>query len=103
MAMTQKQQRAIEEIINDLETAKISADPRRWIDRAEKALIEMISKQPRSLDPMPYKHRAYGDRAVVKLSSFIFQPRPQYEQSSSRYPMQRYAEIDLPSTVRNSH
>lgn len=88
MSLTQKQQRAIEEIIDTLSYAEESGDPMYWIGNAKRAAIDLIPVGQRGLDPKPYKHHAYPDRSSAPLSDYMFKPRPQYEQRGIRYPQQ---------------
>lgn len=88
MAMTKKQQHALEEAVNALITAEASTDPWRWIDRAKETLVGIIPERERSRDPKPYRHHAYPDRSSAPLSGYDFKPRPQYEQRGVYYPLQ---------------
>lgn len=89
MALSKKQKLAIEEIVNALVESESSPNTEYWTGVAKRAAIGLIPERERSLDPAPYKHRAYPDRSSVFLFSYEFNPRPQYVQDHTRYPQSR--------------
>lgn len=93
MALSKRQQRILEDLVNALVIVdEGTQNVRYWTGIAKGKAVELIPEAQRILDPMPFRHRAYGDRAIVPLSSFVFSPRPAYVQERSRYPKYPYEE-----------
>lgn len=76
MALTKKQQRALENIVNALINAEASPNWLYWMGIAKKEAIDLIPEDQRVLDPQPYKHKAYPDRSAVDLSGLLVQAPP---------------------------
>lgn len=53
-----------------------------------------IRQPPLMLDPQPYRHRAYPDRATHGMFDYTFAPREGFEQDPERYREQALVERD---------